>query len=1020
MDLHDNLLFRAYHWDGSDETIQDGREKDDVEFEDRRHRFVVRVYGKTTGDRSSCVKIPFRPYFYLEIGLDMKREQLDKLLQDLRKYLGRVMGNEFVGHSLVRRTNFVGACANAPSGFCKLDFSSARAFRKARSWATYKRPDLKQFEANVDHVARALQTHPDLDPCGLMCVAFEECDRRMDDANDELSTTCDVERWLTDITRLCSTDEEEEEKGNTCGLTIASFDVECYSKDGGFPDPMLKDNLIFMICTTFSRYPPSSSSSSSLGTAARKTAVVLGDFEPPGDCGGDDDVVEVTRCENEADLLAAWAKRIGAEKTDVLTGYNIWGFDMRYIHKRVLVNGGTLNAALAHFPEHISRARDPGLELLHKRVKCGGAQMNDANMFSTQGILQVDMYYYFRRFHTGLDSYKLDHVGRSFLDDKSSKTGLGIKEMFRLWEHGSAREKWPIVEYCVQDALLVTVLLEKVGALTSVLEMANVCRIPPDTILQQGEQNKVMSLILNRTRPRDMLCPSPPTAFSRYVAPPSSEEEEKLQGATVLEPRTGAYWKPVICLDFQSLYPSIMMAHNLCHSTVIDEKKTTATTAKSFTVVEGTRVTDDRPGVLPDLLGELQKKRADAKRLMSDESCPYRASVLNAKQLAYKVSMNSVYGFCGVSGTSGMLPCRAVAATVTAVGRSMLYRAKEFIEAEMPGAVVLYGDTDSLMVDFGVSDVEEAITRGRTAAERITALFRAPVKLCFEKCYMPYVLYSKKRYMGLVRGSDEDASAAAAAVVDIKGMQFIRRDNCGHVKRVCGEVVDILLREMNVEKAVEQARQAVRSLLLPTTVGVIPLDDFVITKSIKHGATTILGDIQGDCFHCGGKGTCTNPPPARKRGDAFRCSSCGTDREVAYKCTTSPAIKVALDRERSSPGSGPRAGDLVSFVYVKDIEVTSSSAPKKTRLTESSLCCEKARDPEAVRRDGERTMTIDRTFYYEHQLKNDMLDIFAPMFPDVGEGKRLEQRLFGDIVARGTATTHHQNVITDFFRHRTN
>ncbi|MFB6198804.1 MAG: DNA polymerase domain-containing protein, partial [Halobacteriaceae archaeon] len=321
---------------------------------------------------------------------------------------------------------------------------------------------------------------------------------------------------------------------------------------------------------------------------------------------------------------------------------------------------------------------------------------------------------------------------------------------------------------------------------------------------------------------------------------------------------------------------------------------------------------------------ELQSKRVRTKELLRREADAHAAKVLDAKQLAYKICMNSVYGFCGVSSAAGVLPCRAVASAVTAVGRSMLMRAKTYLEedeegrARFPGATVVYGDTDSLMVDFGVGDdVGECVRRGEEAARRITALFKSPVKLCFEKCYMPYILFSKKRYMGLIRSAD-----GGPGTVDCKGVQFVRRDMCGFVKRMCADVVDVLMRQMDTEAAVARARTYVRRLLSPEEEDEekTRLDDMVITKSIKHSAARILADVQKDCLSCAGRGTCRATPPGRRAQDALKCVACGAERDVAYKSIASPVVHVALEKQRRLPAcaanSGVRAGDMVPFVYV--------------------------------------------------------------------------------------------------------
>jgi len=1028
-DAH-HLAFKAVHWEAGDlvvaESVEDEEDEDALP-----HEFVVHAYGRRVSEDAACccVHAPFHPFFFLEVGLAATREFLDALLAQMKAYLGRVMVREFRGFDLVRRTNFVGACATPPSGFCRLEFASLRAARKARSWATHRRPDLRQFEANVDPLTRALHAVKAEEPCGgTLHVRFDAADREREDRAECRITRCPVERWVTDPSKFVSAPASACTAKRT-GVKVASFDIECYSAKGEFPDAAVKDDVIITICTTFT----------SSSRPSRAVAVVLGEVRRPPK---EEEDVEVICAPDEAHLLAAWASTMAREAPDVLVGYNIWGFDMRYVHKRVLMNGGVMNPVLADFFGCLGRSATAfasAPDLVQRRIKCGGAMSNDASMLVTPGILQLDLYYFLRRFHAGLESYKLGEVSRTFLGAQESKTGLGIREMFELWREGTAEQKWPIVEYCVRDAELVALLLERVGALTGVTEMANVCRVAPDTILQQGEQTKVLSLILARTSPAKMLCPSPPgaAAFQQRQQYPRSrpqqraeeeeEEEEaaeKLQGAMVLEPRVGAYWTPVVCLDFQSLYPSIMMAHNLCHSTLCPSSAA-AREEEGWADVEGQRVATPArmSGVLPDLLRDLQKKRMETRALLKTTADPHVAAVLDARQLAYKVSMNSVYGFCGVGGAAGLLPCREVAATVTAVGRGMLLKTKAFIE-EACGGRVLYGDTDSLMVDFAgaASSAEECTRRGMEAAEKATALFSRPVKLCFEKCYLSYVLFSKKRYMGLVRRSDAATTTPRgerereSGTLDCKGVQFVRRDMCAFAKAACTEVVYVMLRMADAEAAVRLAQEHVRRLVMPASPEEeVPLEDLVITKSIKHGSARILADVDKNCLRCGGRGTCRSPA-GKTAIYALRCTSCGAEREVAYRCTSSPVIHVALRKERRSNGAeGYRSGDLVPFVYVAVREESPAKRARATSSTAASACCEKAYDPEDVREDGGATLRVDHLFYYEHQVKGVLLDVFQPLFPDEPRD-RLETRLFGELVAHAKARNGRQSTITSFFR----
>ena len=125
---------------------------------------------------------------------------------------------------------------------------------------------------------------------------------------------------------------------------------------------------------------------------------------------------------------------------------------------------------------------------------------------------------------------------------------------------------------------------------------------------------------------------------------------EKYEGAIVIEPKRGYYKDPIATLDFASLYPSIMMAHNLCYSTLVPSKREAE---KYGDDVELTPHGDyfikreKKKGILPIILEELISARKQAKKELKEATDPFVKAVLDGRQLALKISANSVYGFTG-------------------------------------------------------------------------------------------------------------------------------------------------------------------------------------------------------------------------------------------------------------------------------------------------------------------------------------------------------------------------------------
>lgn len=211
----------------------------------------------------------------------------------------------------------------------------------------------------------------------------------------------------------------------------------------------------------------------------------------------------------------------------------------------------------------------------------------------------------------------------------------------------------------------------------------------------------------------------------------------------------------MVVYDFASLYPSIIRAHNMCYSTLVMHPDDML---PDYTYEEIEVASDDPtepyifrfarevPGVLPGLLAQLADKRKAVRAHMRNEKDPARLSVLEKRQLAIKVSMNSVYGFLAAQ----RLPCKPIGACVTAMGRNMILATKQYVEREFPGTRVLYGDTDSVFVEYCATirdlPMEKLFERAGQISQQLTAtLFKPPIQLEFEKVYQPLLMFKKKK-----------------------------------------------------------------------------------------------------------------------------------------------------------------------------------------------------------------------------------------------------------------------------------
>jgi DNA polymerase delta subunit 1 len=317
--------------------------------------------------------------------------------------------------------------------------------------------------------------------------------------------------------------------------------------------------------------------------------------------------------------------------------------------------------------------------------------------------------------------------------------------------------------------------------------------------------------------------------------------------------------------------------------------------------------------------------------------------VYNGKQLAYKVSMNSVYGFTGAG--KGILPCVPIASTTTSRGRGMIEETKNYVEANFPGAKVRYGDTDSVMVEFdvggrtGVEAIEYSWELGERAAEECSALFKKPNNLELEKVYWPYFLYSKKRYAAKLwtKGKDDKMHMD---YIDIKGLQVVRRDNTPHVREVCKELLDVVLTSSDPGPPKELAKERAIELLS----GDVPNEKLVLSQSLA------------DTY--------------KVKGDPVSVTS-----PESVNINQSHVQVVVKMRERK-PGSEPQSGDRVPYLLTK------TDNPKAKAF-------EKSEDPKFVE---ENNIPVDYLYYFENKFLNPVCDLLDPLFENT------KQEIFGEIL----------------------
>lgn len=510
--------------------------------------------------------------------------------------------------------------------------------------------------------------------------------RRVRPANDRVFAQLHVQVLSAEL----STGPEESD-GQLAPVRVLSWDIECYSQTHAFPAAEVPEDRIIAIgvcCRTL--YHPTEAQCETLQVLS------LGSIsqEPlPDEASG----TEILAFESEGALLLGFARAVEKSDADILVGYNTCGFDWRYLRDRVrtLIHLGEVpeeeEAALYRLGRVLAGRCEPAEQQL------GSSAMGDNPLCfpRTPGRVGMDLWFYLKRENSpDLPNLKLNTVALHYLQD--SKVDLPAKQMFLEYESGPEGRR-RVAVYCCKDCILVLDLLQKLAVIPRLLEMAKVTRTIPEDLLYRGQQIKVYSQLLAAAHELDDYVVED---VANGAEGPEDGTEQKYQGAHVEEPRQGYYRDPIITVDFASLYPSLMRTWNLSPETLLPSpaRGMEQVPQSMVTVGEGRDplrfvAGSHCKGLLPKILDSLLLARKQAKRAMAAEPCAFRREILNAKQLALKISANSVYGACGA--TRGVLQCREVAEATTATGRDIIAFTKKTIEEDfrVPGCRVVYGDS---------------------------------------------------------------------------------------------------------------------------------------------------------------------------------------------------------------------------------------------------------------------------------------------------------------------------------------
>ncbi|CAL8086496.1 unnamed protein product [Orchesella dallaii] len=606
-------------------------------------------------------------------------------------------------------------------------------------------------------------------------------------------------------------------------LTSMCIEVHCSSRNGLTPDPAI-DPILAVFILISSDYPENFNK-------PREFMTVL-IVEDSIDSGLDvEESQSVKTYANEIAMFEDFINLVRFWDPDILVGFEVEKTSFGYLIQR----GTQLGKDMAQELSRLVPLDKKGKEKQYFRAK---EEWNG----TINGRIVLNLWRLLRHEIT-VQSYTFENAAYHILRRRVYK--FSYETLNTFWFQKINRFK--VIQYYSIRIRGAIQIMEKLDLVNRTSELARLFGIQFYEVLSRGSQFRVESMMLRATKPLDYIAPSPTVMQRAKMRAP-----EYLP--LILEPRSNYYTDPVAVLDFQSLYPSMMIAYNYDYASVLGRVEHLGSLerfplgcldhqispSELLTLKDSIHISPAGvaflkksvcTGVVPEMLKQILDTRQMVKRAMKrwkGESASLQ-KVLDSRQLGLKLIANVTYGYTSAN-FSGRMPCVEIADSIVSKGRETLQRAIDHVKSNYSrwGGDVIYGDTDSLFVLFRGRSREDAFKLAYEMADEVTQSNPKPVKLKFEKIYQPCILQSKKRYVGFAYETPDQKKP----VYDAKGIETVRRDGCPAVKKILEKTLHVLFTSNNKTKVEEYIKLQFEKLFK----GRVSMQDYIFAREFRGRA----------------------------------------------------------------------------------------------------------------------------------------------------------------------------------------
>ncbi|XP_069090700.1 DNA polymerase zeta catalytic subunit isoform X2 [Pleurodeles waltl] len=516
---------------------------------------------------------------------------------------------------------------------------------------------------------------------------------------------------------------------------------------------------------------------------------------------------------------------------DILLGYEVQMRSWGYLLQRASALDVDLCKMISRVPEDNKENR-----FAAEKDEYGADTMSEINVV---GRIVLNVWRMMKN-EVALTNYTFENVAFHVLHQRFPLFTLRV--LSDWFDNETDLHRWKMVDHYISRVCGILQMLEQLDLIGRTSELARLFGIQFLHVLTRGSQYRVESMMLRIAKPMNYIAVTPSVQQRAQMRAPQCIP-------LVMEPESRFYSNSVLVLDFQSLYPSIVIAYNYCFSTCLGFVEHLGKYDEFKFGCASLRVPPDllhrirhditvspsgvafvkasvRKGVLPRMLEDILKTRIMVKQSMKS----YRhdkgiTRMLDARQLGLKLIANVTFGYTAAN-FSGRMPCMEIGDSIVHKARETLERAIKLVnETKKWGARVVYGDTDSMFVLLKGATKEQSFKIGQEIADAVTSTNPKPVKLKFEKVYLPCVLQTKKRYVGYMYETLDQKDP----VFDAKGIETVRRDACPAVGKILERSVKLLFETRDIS----QIKLYVQRQCLKLLEGKASMQDLIFAKEYR-------------------------------------------------------------------------------------------------------------------------------------------------------------------------------------------